>query len=62
MVSEAAKLDVNVFQTVVYADFETTIRNVVTTVWPGCEVKARRFHLRQSWWRIMHSLVLSKQY
>jgi hypothetical protein len=34
----------------------------VTTAWPGCEVKACRFHLRQSWWRKIKSLGLSKQY
>jgi hypothetical protein len=44
-VSEAAKLDLNVFPTIVYADFETAIHNAVTTVWPGCAVKAFRFHL-----------------
>jgi len=37
-VSEAAKLDVNVFQTIVYADFDTAIHNAVTTAWPGWEV------------------------
>src|SRR5215831_8911706 len=31
-VSEAAKLGVNVFPTIVYADFETAIHNAVTTV------------------------------
>ena len=36
---------VNVFPTAVYADFETAIHNAVTNVWPGCEVKACRFHL-----------------
>jgi len=36
-VSEAAKLGVNVFPTVVYADFETAIHNAVTTVCRGCE-------------------------
>ena len=41
-VSEAAKLSVNVLPTTVYAAFETAIRNAVTTVWPGCEVKACR--------------------
>jgi len=60
-VSEAAKLGVNVFPTTVYADFETTIHNAVTTVWPGCEVKAC-FHLGQSWWRKIQSLGFSKQY
>jgi hypothetical protein len=30
-------------------------------VWPGLEVKACRFHVGQSWWRKMQSLVLSKQ-
>jgi hypothetical protein len=30
------------------ADFETAIHNAVTTVWPGLEVKACRFHLGQS--------------
>jgi len=44
-VSEAAKLGVNVFPTIVYADFETAIHNAVTTVWPGCEVKACRLRL-----------------
>ena len=34
----------------------------MTTVWPGCEVKACRFHLGQSWWRKIQSLGLSKQY
>jgi hypothetical protein len=33
----------------------------VTTVWPGLEVKACLFHLRQSWWRKIQSLGLSKQ-
>jgi hypothetical protein len=46
--SEAAKLGVNVFPTIVFADFETAIHNAVTTVWPGLEVKACRFHLGQS--------------
>jgi hypothetical protein len=44
-VSEAEKLGVNVFPTTVYADFETASHNAVTTVWPGLEVKACRFHL-----------------
>ena len=61
-VSEAAKLGVNVFPKIVYADFETAIHNAVKTVWPGLEVKACRFHLGQSWWRKMQSLGLSKQY
>ena len=46
-VSEAAKLGVNVFPTIVYADFETAIHNAVKTVWPGIQVKACRFHLGQ---------------
>ena len=37
--SEAAKLGVIVFPTVVHADFETAIHNAVTAVWPGLEVK-----------------------
>ena len=49
MVSEAAKLRVNVLPTTVYADFETATHNAVTTVWPGLEVKACRLHLGQSW-------------
>jgi len=60
-VSEAAKRSVNVFPTVVYVDFETAIHNLVTTVWPGLEVKACRFHLGQSWWRKIQSLGLIKQ-
>ena len=60
-VSEAAKLGVNVFPTIVYADFETAIYNGVTTAWPGLEIKACRFHVRQSWCRKMQSLGLSKQ-
>ena len=60
-VSEAAKLGVNVFPTVVYADFETPVHNAVTTVWPGCEVKACIFHLGQSWWWKIYSLGLGKQ-
>ena len=60
--SQAAKLCVNVFLTIVYAEFETAIHNIVTTVWPGREVKACRFHVRQSWWGKMQSLGLSKQY
>jgi len=31
-VTEAAKLSVNIFPTIVYADFETAIHNAVTTV------------------------------
>ena len=61
-VSEAAELGVNVFPTVVYADFETAIHNAVTTVRTDCEVKAIRFHLRESWWRKIQFLGLSKQY
>ena len=61
-VSEAAKLGVNVCPATVYADFETAIHYAVTTVWPGLEVKVRRFHLGQSWWRKIQSLGLSKQY
>jgi len=61
-VSEAAKLGVNVFPSIVYADFKTTIHNAVTTVWPDCEVKEFRFHLGQSWWRKIQSLGLSRQY
>ena len=38
-VSEAAKLDVYVFPTNVYADFETAIHNKMTALWPGCEAK-----------------------
>jgi hypothetical protein len=53
---------VNVFPTIFYADFETAIHNAVTTLWPGCEVKACRFHLGQSWWRKIPSLGLSRQY
>jgi len=61
-VSQAAKLGVNVFPTIVYADFETAIHNAVTTVWLGLEIKACRFHLGQSWWQKIQSLRLSKQY
>jgi hypothetical protein len=53
---------VNVFPAIVFADFETTIHNKVTTVWPGLEFKACRFRLGQSWWRKIQSLGLSKQY
>jgi hypothetical protein len=52
---------VNVFPTIVYADFETAIYNAVTTVWPDCAVKAFRFHLAHIWWRKIKSLGLSKQ-
>ena len=61
-VSETARLGVNVFPKIVYADFETAIHNAVTKVWPGCEVKGCRFHLGQSWWRKIQSLGLSKEY
>ena len=61
-VSQATKLGVNVFLTVVCADFEPAIHNAVTTVWPGLEIKACRFHLGQSPWRKIQSLGLSKQY
>jgi hypothetical protein len=47
-VAEAAKLSVFVCPKIVYADFKTAIQNAVTTVWPGCEVKARRCHFGQS--------------
>ena len=61
-VSEAAKLGVNIFPAIVYADFETAIHNAVTTVWPGCEVKAYLFRLGENWWRKIQYLGLSKQY
>jgi hypothetical protein len=38
-ISKATKLGVNVFTTIVYADFETAIHNAVTTVWPGLKLK-----------------------
>jgi hypothetical protein len=44
MVSNAAKLGVNVFPTIVYADFENAIQKAVTTLWPGLEVKVCRLH------------------
>ena len=37
----AAKLGVNFFPAIVYADFETAIHNAVTTEWPGLEVKVQ---------------------
>ena len=49
-VSEAAELGVNVFPTIVYANFKTAIHNAVTIAWPGFEVKACRFHLGKTWW------------
>ena len=52
----------NVFPAIVYADFETAIHNAVTKVWPGCEVKAFRFHLGRSWWRKTQTVGLGKQY
>ena len=61
-VSEAAKRGVNVFPTIVYADFETAIHNAVTRVWPGCEVRACHLHLGLSYWRKTQSLGLGKQY
>ena len=61
-VSDAAKLGVNVFSTIVYADFETAIHVAVTTVWLGLEVKACSFRLGQGWWRKMQSLGLNKRY
>jgi hypothetical protein len=61
-VSEAAKLGVNVFLTTVYAYFETGIHNAVSTVRPGCEVKACRFHLGQSLWLKIQSLGLSNSH
>ena len=60
--SKAAELGVKLCPAVVHANFETAIPNTVTTVWPSCEVQARRFVLDQSWWRKILSLGLSKQY
>ena len=60
-VSEAAKRRVNVCPKIVFADFETAIRNAVTTVRPGLEVKACRFHSGQSWWRKIQPLGLGNQ-
>jgi hypothetical protein len=61
-VSEAAECGVNIFPKYVYADFETAIHKAVTKLWSGCEVKARLFHLGQSWWRKIQSFGLSKQH
>jgi hypothetical protein len=55
------KLVVNVFPTIVFADFETAIHKTVTTVWPGLEVKVCRFHLGLGWWWKMQSLGVCKQ-
>jgi len=41
---------------------ETAIHKAVTTVRPGCEVKACRFHLGQSWWQKIQFFGLSRQY
>jgi len=53
---------VNVFPTIVYAEFETAIHNAVTIVWTCFVVKACRFHLGRSWWQKIQSFGLSKQY
>jgi len=53
---------VNIFPTVVYADFETANHNAVTTCGQAWKIKACRFHLGQSWWRKVQSLGLSRQY
>jgi len=58
----AAKFGVNVFFNNFYAVFETVIHNAVRIVWPGCEVKACRFHLGQCWRCKIQTLGLSKQY
>jgi len=50
------------FPATVYTDFETGIHIAVTTVRPGLEIKACRFHVGQSWWWKMLSFGLSKQY
>ena len=34
-VSKAAKLGVNIFPTIVFADLETAVHSAVTTVWPS---------------------------
>ena len=60
-ISEAAILSVKVFPTNINADFETSIHNAVTTVWPGFAVKACRFHLGESWWGKTQSFGLNKQ-
>ena len=52
----------DVFPAILYADFEPAIHNAVTTVWPGCEVKACLLQLGQSWWRKIQSVGLSMQY
>jgi hypothetical protein len=46
-VSEAAKLGVTVFPTIVFVDFETAIHNAVKTRWPVCEVKVCL------WWHVV---------
>jgi hypothetical protein len=61
-VPKAATHDVKLCPAVVHANFETAIPKAVTTVWPSCKVKARRFNFGQSWWRKIQSLGLSKQY
>jgi hypothetical protein len=61
-VAEASKLGLNVSPTIVYADFVSAVHSALTTVWPSCEVKARRIHFGQCCWRTMQSLELSQQY
>jgi hypothetical protein len=61
-IAEATKLGVNVFVTTSYADFVRAMHSALTTVWPSCEVKARRVHFGQCCWRTMQSLGLSQQY
>jgi hypothetical protein len=40
---------------VVFVDFEEHIIVCITNTWPSVNIKGCRFHLDQSWWRLIHS-------
>jgi len=48
--------------TEVVTDFEQAIHSAIAEVFPNAKISGCRFHLGQSWWRIIQSLGLTKMY
>lgn len=46
----------------IYVDFEETIHYLILSVLPETNIKGRRLHLGQSWWRKIQNVGLTDEY
>lgn len=47
---------------VVFVDFEEAIHIALRKMWPSVNIKGCRFHLGQSWWRMIQSVGLASEF